>query len=71
MPAHAVEHREKVLLGVDEEVVLVVVPLHHGVGPRAGKFYESLGIQPTQAAEWGYDIQRAISDAGASTHRTR
>jgi peptide/nickel transport system permease protein len=23
------------------------------------------GIQPTQAAEWGYDIKRAISDAGA------
>ena len=23
------------------------------------------GIQPTEAAEWGYDIQRAISDAGA------
>src|SRR5206468_11200638 len=23
------------------------------------------GIQPTDAAEWGYDIQRAISDAGA------
>jgi peptide/nickel transport system permease protein len=23
------------------------------------------GIQPTQAAEWGYDLQRAIDDAGA------
>src|SRR5690606_36727079 len=23
------------------------------------------GIQPTEAAEWGYDLQRAISDAGA------
>jgi peptide/nickel transport system permease protein len=23
------------------------------------------GIQPTEAAEWGYDIQRAIADAGA------
>ena len=23
------------------------------------------GIQPTEAAEWGYDIQRAIDDAGA------
>ena len=22
-------------------------------------------IQPTEAAEWGYDLQRAISDAGA------
>jgi peptide/nickel transport system permease protein len=24
-----------------------------------------LGIQPTQAAEWGYDLQRAVADAGA------
>ena len=23
------------------------------------------GIQPTDAAEWGYDVQRAIDDAGA------
>ncbi len=23
------------------------------------------GIQPTEAAEWGYDIQRAVSDAGS------
>jgi len=23
------------------------------------------GIQPTDAAEWGYDLQRAIADAGA------
>ena len=22
--------------------------MHHGVGPRAGKFYESLGVQPTR-----------------------
>ena len=24
------------------------------------------GIQPTEAAEWGYDIQRAVSDASSS-----
>ncbi|GAA3513698.1 ABC transporter permease [Actinocatenispora rupis] len=23
------------------------------------------GVQPTQAAEWGYDLQRAVADAGA------
>jgi peptide/nickel transport system permease protein len=23
------------------------------------------GLQPTEAAEWGYDLQRAIDDAGA------
>ncbi|RZS91485.1 peptide/nickel transport system permease protein [Motilibacter rhizosphaerae] len=31
----------------------------------AGLGFLGYGIQPTQAAEWGYDLQRAISDAGA------
>ena len=31
----------------------------------AGLGFLGLGIQPTQAAEWGYDLQRAIADAGA------
>jgi len=31
----------------------------------AGLGFLGYGIQPTQAAEWGYDIQRAIADAGA------
>src|SRR4051794_14780072 len=31
----------------------------------AGLGFLGLGIQPTQAAEWGYDLQRAVSDAGA------
>lgn len=31
----------------------------------AGLGFLGYGIQPTEAAEWGYDIQRAISDAGA------
>lgn len=31
----------------------------------AGLGFLGLGIQPTEAAEWGYDLQRAISDAGA------
>src|SRR3954452_3254079 len=31
----------------------------------AGRGFLGLGIQPTQAAEWGYDLQRAVADAGA------
>jgi peptide/nickel transport system permease protein len=31
----------------------------------AGLGFLGYGIQPTQAAEWGYDIQRGIGDAGA------
>jgi peptide/nickel transport system permease protein len=31
----------------------------------AGLGFLGLGIQPDEAAEWGYDLQRAIADAGA------
>jgi peptide/nickel transport system permease protein len=31
----------------------------------AGLGFLGYGIQPTEAAEWGYDIQRAVSDAGS------
>jgi peptide/nickel transport system permease protein len=31
----------------------------------AGLGFLGYGIQPSQAAEWGYDIQRALSDAGS------
>jgi peptide/nickel transport system permease protein len=31
----------------------------------AGLGFLGLGIQPTQAAEWGYDLNRAVADAGA------
>lgn len=31
----------------------------------AGLGFLGYGIQPTQGAEWGYDLQRAIADAGA------
>ena len=34
--------------GDTAEVTARVRAMHHGVGPRAGKFYESLGIQPTR-----------------------
>ena len=31
----------------------------------AGLGFLGFGIQPTEAAEWGYDLQRALADAGA------
>lgn len=31
----------------------------------AGLGFLGYGIQPTEAAEWGYDLQRAVTDAGA------
>jgi peptide/nickel transport system permease protein len=31
----------------------------------AGLGFLGYGIQPTEAAEWGYDVQRAISDVGS------
>jgi peptide/nickel transport system permease protein len=31
----------------------------------AGLGFLGYGIQPTEAAEWGYDLQRAVSDTGA------
>ena len=34
--------------GDTAEVTARVRAMHYGVGPRAGKFYESLGVQPTR-----------------------
>src|SRR5699024_13272 len=31
----------------------------------AGLGFLGYGIQPTEAAEWGYDLQRAVADAGS------
>ena len=31
----------------------------------AGLGFLGYGVQPTQAAEWGYDLQRAVADTGA------
>ncbi|QNA77875.1 ABC transporter permease [Streptomyces sp. So13.3] len=35
------------------------------IGTLAGLGFLGLGIQPTDAAEWGYDLDRAISDVNA------
>jgi hypothetical protein len=47
---HHVASMAPVIDGDSAEVVARVRAMHYGVGPRAGKFYESLGIQPTRLA---------------------
>jgi hypothetical protein len=47
MTYHHVAAMTPVIDGDRAEVVARVRAMHHGVGPREGKFYESLGIQPT------------------------
>jgi SnoaL-like protein len=44
---HHVAAMTPVIDGDRAEVVARVRAMHHGVGAREGKFYESLGIQPT------------------------
>jgi hypothetical protein len=34
--------------GDTAEVTVRVRAMHYGLGPRAGRFYESLGVQPTR-----------------------
>jgi ketosteroid isomerase-like protein len=45
---HHVASMSPVVDGDSAEVVARVRAMHNGVGSRAGKFYESLGIQPTR-----------------------
>jgi hypothetical protein len=45
---HHVASMAPVINGDEAEVTVRVRAMHHGVGPREGKFYESLGIQPTR-----------------------
>jgi peptide/nickel transport system permease protein len=35
------------------------------IATLAGLGFIGLGIQPNEASEWGYDLSRAIDDAGA------
>jgi hypothetical protein len=44
---HHVAAMAPVVDGDTAAVTVRVRAMHHGVGPRAGKFYESLGVQPT------------------------
>jgi len=45
---HHVAAMTPVVTGDTAEVTARVRAMHYGVGPRAGKFYESLATQPTQ-----------------------
>jgi hypothetical protein len=45
---HHVASMAPVVHGDTAEVTVRVRAMHNGVGPREGKFYESLGIQPTE-----------------------
>ena len=45
---HQVGSMTPVVLGDTAEVKARVRAMHYGVGPRAGKFYESLAVQPTE-----------------------
>ena len=45
---HHVASMAPVVDGDTAEVTARVRAMHHGIGPRAGKFYESLGVQPTR-----------------------
>ena len=47
---HHVASMTPVVDGDTAEVTVRVRAMHHGVGPREGKFYESLGVQPTRLA---------------------
>ena len=45
---HHVASMAPVIEGDTADVTARVRAMHHGVGPRAGQFYESLGVQPTR-----------------------
>ena len=45
---HHVASMAPVVDGDRAEVTVRVRAMHHGVGPRVGQFYESLGVQPTR-----------------------
>ncbi len=45
---HHVASMAPVVDGDTADVTARVRAMHYGVGPRAGKFYESLGVQPTR-----------------------
>jgi hypothetical protein len=44
---HHVASMTPIVDGDTAEVTVRVRAMHHGAGPRTGKFYESLGVQPT------------------------
>ena len=56
--------RKYVFFNVVQNVpVIATLNAADAVGTLAGLGFLGYGIQPTEGAEWGYDIQRAVSDA--------
>lgn len=45
--------------------VITTMNAADAIGTLAGLGFLGLGIQPTEAAEWGYDLDRAIDDVNA------
>jgi peptide/nickel transport system permease protein len=45
--------------------VIATLNAADAIATLAGLGFLGYGIQPTDAAEWGYDLQRAVADAGA------
>ena len=45
--------------------VITTMNAADAIATLAGLGFLGLGIQPTEAAEWGYDLQRSIEDVGA------
>ncbi|WP_245797447.1 ABC transporter permease [Mangrovactinospora gilvigrisea] len=57
----------KYLFGNVIQSVPVIATMNAGdaISTLAGLGFLGLGIQPTEAAEWGYDLQRAIDDVNS------
>jgi len=64
-PAHTVIIRYLFANVIQSVPVIATLNAADAIGTLAGLGFLGYGIQPTEAAEWGYDLQRAIADAGA------
>ncbi|GIH16208.1 ABC transporter permease [Rugosimonospora africana] len=64
-PARTVISRYLFVNVVHSVPVIATLNAADAILTLAGLGFLGYGIQPTEAAEWGYDLQRAIADAGA------
>jgi peptide/nickel transport system permease protein len=64
-PAHVIMARYLFTNVVQSVPVIATLNAADAVGTLAALGFLGYGIQPTEAAEWGYDLNRAIDDAGA------
>lgn len=70
--ARAIGARPRTIVGkylfsnvIQSVPVIATINAADAISTLAGLGFLGFGIQPTHAAEWGYDLQRAISDAGS------